>query len=123
MVPGHFLKVLALGADAVYLGSTILFAVAHSQTLNALPFEPPTQSVWNQGKFKDQFNVEAGVKAAEKFLTASTEEMKIALRAMGKRSLKELSKKDMVSYDELTANMIGIPFSFEPWRHTRKEVS
>ena len=28
-VPGHFLKVLALGADAVYLGSAILFAVSH----------------------------------------------------------------------------------------------
>ncbi|MBA9028200.1 FMN-binding glutamate synthase family protein [Peribacillus huizhouensis] len=116
LVPGHFLKVLALGADAVYLGSSLLFTVAHSQTLKALPFEPPTQIVWNQGKFKDKFNVDEGVKAAEKFLTASVEEMKIALRAMGKRSLQELSKNDIVSYDELTAKMIGIPFSFEPWK-------
>ncbi|HWO97816.1 MAG TPA: FMN-binding glutamate synthase family protein [Bacillus sp. (in: firmicutes)] len=115
LVPGHFLKVLALGADAVYLGSAILFAVSHNQALNALPFEPPTQAVWNQGKFKDQFKTEDGAKSAEKFLTASVEEMKMALRAMGKRSLKDLSKKDLVSYDELTARMIGIPFSFEPW--------
>ena len=43
LVPGHFLKVLALGADAVYLGTAILFAVTSSQSLNALPFEPPTQ--------------------------------------------------------------------------------
>ncbi|MFF2855796.1 MULTISPECIES: FMN-binding glutamate synthase family protein [unclassified Peribacillus] len=121
LVPGHFLKVLALGADAVYVGSAILFAVSHSQALNALPFEPPTQVVWNQGKFKDQFKIEDGVKAAEKFFTASIEEMKMALRAMGKRSLKELSKKDLVSYDELTAKMIGIPFSFEPWEDIQKE--
>lgn len=114
-VPGHFLKVLALGADAVYLGSAMLFSVAHTQTLNALPFEPPTQAVWNQGKYKDQFKTEDGVKAAEKFLTASIEEMKMALRAMGKRSLNELSKKDLVSYDESTAKMLGIPFSFQPW--------
>ena len=119
--PGHFLKVLALGADAVYLGSAILFAVSHSQNLKALPFEPPTQVVWDQGKFKDQFKKEEGAKAAEKFLTASTEEIKIALRAMGKRSLKELSKKDLVSHDELTARMIGIPFSFEPWEGEPKE--
>jgi glutamate synthase domain-containing protein 2 len=113
--PGHFLKVLALGADAVYLGSVILFTVSHLHTLNSLPFEPPTQAVWNQGKFKDTFKVEDGVKSAEKFLTASTEEIKIALRAMGKKSLQELSKKDLVSYDELTAKMIGIPFTFAPW--------
>jgi methylamine---glutamate N-methyltransferase subunit C len=113
--PGHFLKVLALGADAVYLGSAMLFTVAHSQTLQALPFEPPTQVVWNEGKYKDKFKIEDGVKSAEKFLTSSTEEMKVALRAMGKRSLKELSKKDLVSYDYMTAQMVGIPFSFEAW--------
>ncbi|WP_066289903.1 FMN-binding glutamate synthase family protein [Bacillus sp. FJAT-29937] len=116
-VPGQFLKMLALGADAVYLGSVMLFTVAHNQILNAVPFEPPTQVVWNDGKFKDQFKIEDGVQAAEKFLTASTEEMKMALRAMGKRSLKELSKKDLVSYDDLTAQIIGIPFSFEPWEN------
>lgn len=121
LVPGHFLKVLALGADAVYVGSAMLFAVAHTQSLNALPFEPPTQAIWNQGKFKDQFKREEGTKAAEKFLTSSTEEIKIALRAMGKRSLKELTKKDLVAYDELTAKMVGIPFSFESFPDNPKE--
>ncbi len=120
-VPGHFLKVLALGADAVYLGSAILFAVSHPQTLSTLPFEPPTQVAWNQGKFKDQFKIEVGVKSAENFLTACVEEMKVALRAMGKRSLKELSKKDLVSYDELTAKMVGIPFTFEALENKQKE--
>ena len=115
LVPGHFLKMLTLGADAVYVGSAMLFAVSHSQSLKAMPFEPPTQVAWNQGKYKDQFKVEEGVQAAEKFLTSSIEEMKIALRAMGKRSLKELSKNDLVSYDELTAKMVGIPFSFDTW--------
>ncbi|GIN59811.1 FMN-binding glutamate synthase family protein [Lederbergia ruris] len=118
-VPGHFLKILALGADAVYIGSTILFTVAHSQSLKALPFEPPTQVVWNEGKFKNQFKIDEGTQSAEKFLTASIEEMKMALRAMGKRSLKELSKKDLVSYDELTAKMLHIPFSFEAWEDTK----
>ena len=115
LVPGHFLKMLALGADAVYVGSAMLFAVSHTQSLKAMPFEPPTQVAWNQGKYKDQFKIEDGVLAAEKFLTSSIEEIKIALRAMGKRSLKELSKNDLVSYDELTAKMVGIPFSFDAW--------
>ncbi|MCQ6278425.1 FMN-binding glutamate synthase family protein [Bacillus sp. EB600] len=120
--PGHCLKVLALGADAVYLGSAILFAVSHNQNLKAFPFEPPTQVVWDLGKFRDEFKTEEGAKAVEKYLTASTEEIKVALRAMGKRSLRELSKKDLVSYDKLTANILGIPFSFEPWKDNQKEM-
>ncbi|OAH54850.1 glutamate synthase [Domibacillus aminovorans] len=120
--PGHFLKVLALGADAVYLGSVMLFNVSHGQALNALPFEPPTQVVWNHGKYRNQFKLEEGAKSAEKFLTSCTEEIETALRAMGKRSLKELSKKDLVSYDQLTAQMVGIPFSFEPFEKTDKSL-
>ena len=34
---------------------------------------------------------------------------------MGKRSLTDLSKNDLVSFDELTAKMVGIPFTFDPW--------
>ncbi len=111
-VPGQFLKILALGADAVNIGSAMLFAVSHTQTLNAVPFEPPTQAAWHQGKYRDEFNIEEGVKSAEKFLTSSAEEIRMGLRAMGKRSLQELSKKDLISYDELTAKITGISYSF-----------
>src|SRR5699024_8482536 len=79
LTPGHFLKVLALGADAVYLGSAILFTVAHKQSLKALPFEPPTQVVWNEGKYSNSFNVEEGTRSAKNFLNASTEEIREAL--------------------------------------------
>lgn len=111
--PGHFLKVLALGADAIYVGSALLFTVAHKQTHHALPFEPPTQVVWNEGKFKNKFEVEKGTEAAKNFLIASSEEIKEGLRAMGKKSLKELTKEDLVSYNYLTSKIIGIPFSFQ----------
>lgn len=116
LTPGHFLKAIALGADAVYLGTAILFAVAHGQTSKALPFEPPTQVVWNSGKYRDQFDGQLGADAAEKFLQASVEEMKMGLRAMGKRSLAELSKKELVSYDERVAKIVGIPYTFNPFK-------
>lgn len=116
LIPGHFLKVIALGADAVYLGSAMLFSVAHGQITNALPFEPPTQVVWNEGKFSESFDQDIGADTAEKFLTSSVEEIKMALRAMGKLSLSELSKEDLVSYDPLTARMVGIPYTFNAWK-------
>ncbi|WP_390621688.1 FMN-binding glutamate synthase family protein [Oceanobacillus massiliensis] len=121
--PGEFLKVLALGADAVYIGSAILFSVAHSQSLKPLPFEPPTQVVWNEGKFNNQFEREKGIESATKFFSASMEEMKVGIRALGKRSLKELSKTDLISYDELTSKMAGVPFSFKPWESQQKQAA
>ena len=111
-VPGQFLKILALGADAVAIDSAILFAVTDTQALHAVPFEPPTQAAWYQGKYKDEFNIENGVMMAKNFLISSAEEIKMGLRAMGKRSLQELSKRDLISYDERIARLTGIPFSF-----------
>ena len=93
LVPGHFLKVLALGADAVYVGSAMLFAFAHTESLKALPFEPPTQAVWYNGKFKDQFKIEDGVKAAEKFLTASIRRNENGVKSDGKTLFKRVVKK------------------------------
>ena len=110
--PGDFLKVLALGADAVYLGSSILFAMSHEQVLKPLPWEPPTQIVWYDGKYQDLFDIQKGSEAAYNFLHASTEEIKVALRAMGKRSLMELTLLDLSSFDEHTANMVKIPYTF-----------
>ncbi|KAA0564660.1 FMN-binding glutamate synthase family protein [Bacillus sp. CH30_1T] len=113
--PGDFLKVIAMGADAVYLGSSMLYAISHSQLNKSMPWEPPTQLVWYGGKYEDRFDVEKGAEAGHKFLTACTEEMKVALRAMGKTSLKQLSSTDIVSYDEKTAKYLGIPYSFNTY--------
>lgn len=121
LVPGHFLKILALGADAVYLGSAILFAVAHNQVYRAIPYEPPTQVVWNEGKFAHEFDADIGAESAKNFLISSTEEMKMALRAMGKRSLKELSVRDFVSYDLHIAKQLDIPYTFDLKSNRAKE--
>lgn len=113
--PGDYLKVMALGADAVYLGSVMLYAISHNQLNKPMPWEPPTQLVWYGGKYEDLFKVQKGADAGYNYLMACTEEMKVALRAMGKTSIRELSRKDVVSYDEKTAKYIGIPFSFNKY--------
>lgn len=119
--PSEFLKVLALGADAVYIGSALLFAVTHNQSLKAVPFEPPTEVAFHEGKFANQFNIDDGAQAAANYLTSSVEEIKEGIRAMGKHSLKEISRQDLVSFDETTAKFVGVPFSFVPWSDMKNE--
>jgi len=113
--PSHFLKALALGADAVYLGTSILFATAHRQTTLALPFDPPTQVMWNEGKYSQNFDPKLGETYATNFLNSCKKEMEVALRVMGKTSLSQLSKDDLVSHNYITANMLNIPYSFQPY--------
>lgn len=111
--PGDMLKAIALGADAVYIGAAALFAMSHTQVLNALPFEPPTQLVWYDGKSADQFDVETGSLHLWKFLISCQQEMVEAVRALGKRSVKEVNKNDLLALDELTAKGLGIPLVSE----------
>jgi len=93
--PGDFLKALALGADAVCIGTAALFALSHTQALKALPFEPPTELVWYTGKYRSKLNVKQAATALGKFLTACQEEMALGLQALGKTSLRQLSPNDL----------------------------
>ncbi len=109
--PGSFLKMIALGADAVYIGSIALFAMNHTQTLKALPWEPPTQTIYTQSKYGYQFNVNEGAKRLAYFLISCNEEMKEGIRALGKTSLQEITKQDLVSLDPVVSDLLEIPLA------------
>jgi len=107
--PGDFLKAIALGADAVYIGSIALFAMAHTQVLKAMPWEPPPEIVFFKGKFQHKLNVEEGAKNLSKFLKSCQEEMQEGIRALGKTGIREINKSDLFALDPLTAETAGIP--------------
>ena len=90
--PGIFLKALALGANAVYIGSIALMAAVHNQVTKTLPDVPPTQLILNNGTFKDKLDIEEAAKSLANFLLSCNEEMKLALQAMSKNNIEELSK-------------------------------
>ena len=101
--PGIFLKALALGANAVYIGSIALMAAVHNQVTKTLPDVPPTQLILNNGTFKDKLDIEEAAKSLANFLLSCNEEMKLALQAMSKKNIEELSKEDLVSlYKEIS---------------------
>lgn len=114
--PGEVMKVLALGADAAYIGGIALFAMSHTQVLKALPYEPPTQLIWYNGKYSDEFDVETGAKNLSKFLKSLKEELVEGVRALGKTSISQINKEDLFALDELTAKGIGIPMVYKPYQ-------
>lgn len=106
--PGDFLKAIALGADAVYIGTAALFAVTHTQTLKALPYEPPTQVVWYTGRYAAQFDVAKGARHLANFLFACQDEMAQGVQALGKVSLSQLSAEDLAGLTPYICELTGV---------------
>lgn len=108
--PGDYLKALAMGADAVAIGSAILFAASHGQgSQKTLPWEPPTQLVLYQGDQKEAFNPEKGAKCVACYLQSSVAEMKLATIALGKSRLQDVDRKDLAAPDPVSAAIARVP--------------
>ena len=110
--PGDCLKCLALGADAVYLGSMAMFALTHQQVAKSVPWEPPTQLVYDMGSLADQFDPEQGAQSLANFLKASAEEMALGARALGRGALREVNREDLFAVDPETAAITGLPLAY-----------
>lgn len=113
--PGDVLKACALGADACYMGAVALFAMTHTQVLKALPFEPPTQVIWHQGKYKNKFKVNDGAKYLYQFLRSCKEEMVDGVKALGKTTLQDVNRDDLMALSDLVSKGCGVPLVYEPF--------
>lgn len=115
--PGEFLKTIALGADIIYIGSIALFAMAHTQVLKAMPWEPPPQVVFSQSHFGNSLNTKKAAKNLANFLKSCNEEMMEGIRALGKTSVKDVNKDDLASLDYNLSKALGIPLASHPFPH------
>lgn len=118
--PGHFLKCLALGADAVYIASIALIALIQTQMAKALTTEPPVQLVLYGGKLADQFEIDEGARTLSNFLYSATKEMLLAAQALGKTSLSDFSREDLVTTDPALAKALQIGYAGERPIDTRE---
>lgn len=111
--PGQCLKALALGADAIYLGTIPLFALVHNQIPKAAPWEPPTTLVYYTSPTKTQLDIDTAATSVTNALTSMVLEMEEAMRALGKSSLKELGPDDLIALDSITAEITGVKQVFD----------
>lgn len=113
---GDFLKALALGADAVAIGTAALFALSHDQVARALPWEPPLQIVWRNTRFARRLDVERAATALQRYLTSATLEMAQGARALGKTSLWRVDREDLIALSPWAAHLAGVRLA---WRGRR----
>lgn len=109
--PGHFLKALAIGADTVYIGSIAVLAAVHTQVVKILPKAVPAQMVLYDGKYSDKLDVYQAATSLANFLKSCTEEIKLALQALGKRSVHELAREDLVTTCKDLAEFMNIRYA------------
>lgn len=103
--PGQFLKCLAMGADAVIIGTVAILAATHTRLAKAVPWEPPTELVFHAARKAGEFNPDMGAQSLYHFLMSCIMEMTDAARSLGKSSLKEINRDDLVALDPLYAKM------------------
>lgn len=108
VTPGDFAKCLALGADAVFIGTITALVQSHTQITKTVPWEPPTGILYNDGKEKQKYNPDQGAKHLNHFFQSCVAEMKLLTGALGKSRLKDLDLNDLISDDPLYAEIAGI---------------
>ncbi|KUO62588.1 MAG: glutamate synthase [Gracilibacter sp. BRH_c7a] len=106
--PGSCLKALALGADAIYLGTVPLYALVNKQHKKVLPLEPPTTLVSYSSKYKNKLDIDLGAERVANVLRSMVVEMEQVLRALGKSSIKDLNPDDLVALDSISAEITGV---------------
>ncbi|MBN2982583.1 FMN-binding glutamate synthase family protein [Cohnella algarum] len=120
ITPGQMLKAIALGADAVYIGTAALMALASEQMVETVPFEPPTSLVVYSGKLTSELNIDQAAANLARYLNACAMEMEQVAVSLGKTSLADISKSDLCAIDPFVAKATGIELGYvAPTRQNR----
>lgn len=109
---GDFLKTLALGADAVYIGLAILIAMMQAQVARVAPMAPPYELLMEKGRYANRFDPAQAERHAYNYLQATRLEMIEAVRALGHRRTADLSRRDLVALTKEAADITGVALAY-----------
>ena len=114
LTPGHFLKAMALGADAVYIGTIAIMALVFTQFVETVPQEPPTELLLFTGKAKEELDVDLAAQSLANYLNSCVDEMILGVQALGKESIADVTREDMVALTRETADITGVDLGYRP---------
>jgi len=105
---GDVAKALALGADAVFVGTPLMIAMgcAYCQKcyLGECPFGIATQNPELEAKL----NLEEAAQKIANFMLSCTEEAKMIAGAVGRNDIHKLNKDDLRALDPFIAELTGV---------------
>ncbi len=103
-VSTDFIKALALGADAVAIGTAALIACACQQYRLCDTGKCPVGVTTHNPELRERLKVEFSAKKLENFLRVSTEELKDFARLTGNDDVHKLSIKDLCTTNSEISN-------------------
>lgn len=112
--PGHFLKAMALGADAVYVGTIAVMALAFTQFVETVPQEPPTDLLLYTGKAKNELDVDLAAKSLANFLKSCVAEMVLGAQSLGRDALSQVCREDLCALTPYAAEVTGVSPAYRP---------
>jgi glutamate synthase domain-containing protein 2 len=102
-------KALALGADAVYMATPCLVAMGCIYCKLCFKGMCPVGITTQNPELRAKLVVDQAATNVANFLTACTEEVKMAAAACGKKNIHELRREDLLSLDSKITQITGIP--------------
>ncbi|MBE6502877.1 MAG: FMN-binding glutamate synthase family protein [Methanobrevibacter sp.] len=94
-VSSDFAKALAMGADAVAIGTAALIAAACQQYKICHTGDCPVGVATQNDEYRERFKIEASAKRVENYLRVSTEEIKTFARITGHDNVHDLNINDL----------------------------
>ena len=109
--PADFVKALALGADAIAIGSAALQAIGCVNARICHTNNCPAGIATQREDLRARLDVDAAARRLTRFLNNSVELMKMFARACGHERLADFSPRDLATANPLLTRLAGIPFA------------
>lgn len=101
-------KALALGADAVFMGTAMLVAMGCVLCGKCYEGICPRGIATHCVELRSKLNVEQAARKVANFIQACTEEVKMIAASCGRRSVHELSATDLCTLNPQVAELLGV---------------
>jgi glutamate synthase domain-containing protein 2/uncharacterized Fe-S cluster protein YjdI len=107
-ISSDFAKALAMGADAIAIGTAALMAVACQQHRICHTGDCPVGVTTQKPELRSRLSIDKSAKKLENFLQVSTEEIKIFTRLTGHNDIHNLNINDLTTVNSEISNHTNI---------------